>query len=60
MNAHYILKKTLFIFIKNIEGIDEWPYSWPDGEISYRLNNFTNDMKKESYQIMAITIALRA
>ena len=59
MNAHYILKKTLH-FYENIEGIDEWSYSWPDGEISYRLNNFTNDMKKESYQIMAITIALRA
>ena len=53
-------EKTSLHFYENIAGIDEWPYSWPDGEISYRLNNFTNDIKKESHQIRAVTIALRA
>ena len=52
-------KKSLH-FYENIEGINEWPHSWPDGEISYRLNNFTNDIKKESNQIRAVTVALRA
>ena len=53
-------EKNSLHFYENIVGIDEWPYSWPDGEISYRLNNFTNDIKKESHQIRAVTIALRA
>ena len=46
-------------FTDNIEGIDEWPHSWPDGEISYRLNNFTNDISKEAHQLRAVTVALR-
>jgi len=46
-------------FTENIEGIDEWPYSWPDGEISYRLNNFTDDISKEYRQRRAVTVALR-
>ena len=52
-------KKSLH-FYENIEGIDEWPHSWPAGEISYRLNNFTGDIKKESNQTRAVTVALRA
>ena len=46
-------------FRENIEGIDEWPNSWPDGEISYRLNNFSSDIL-ERWQTRAITVALRA
>jgi len=46
-------------FTENIEGIDEWPHSWPDGEISYRLNNSTNDIEKESHQKRAVTVSLR-
>ncbi|MCH9657213.1 matrixin family metalloprotease [archaeon] len=40
--------------------IDEWPHNWPDGEISYRLNSYTDDIKKKSYQDRAVTVALRA
>ena len=47
-------------FHENIEGIDEWPHSWPEGEISYRLNNFTEDISKQSFQHRAVTVALRA
>ena len=43
---------------ENIEGIDEWPHSWPDGEISYRLNNFSSDFRKR-WQTRAVTVALR-
>ena len=43
---------------ENIEGIDEWPHSWPDGEVSYRLNNFSPDFR-EKWQIRAVTVALR-
>lgn len=39
--------------------IEEWPYSWPDGEISYRLNNFTKDIDSEKLQLRAVTVALR-
>jgi len=46
-------------FTENIEGIDEWPHSWPDGEISYRLNNVTGDISKEDNQRRAVTVALR-
>ena len=47
-------------FTENIEGIDdEWPHSWPDGEISYRLNNLTQDITKESHQHKAVTVSLR-
>jgi len=47
------------VFKENIEGIDEWPHSWPDGEISYRLNNYTTDILKR-WQTRAVTVALRA
>ena len=47
-------------FTENIDGIDEWPHSWPDGEISYRLNNFTGDISKESHQHRTVTVSLRA
>ncbi len=45
-------------YFENIEGIDEWPHSWPDGEVSYRLNNFSDDFSKR-WQIRAVTVALR-
>ncbi len=48
-----------FKFTENIEGVDEWPYSWPDGEISYRLNNHSLDFA-EHHQLRAVTVALRA
>ena len=49
------------VFTENIEGIDnEWPHNWPDGEISYRLNNLTKDITKESFQHRAVTVSLRA
>jgi hypothetical protein len=40
--------------------INEWPHSWPHGEISYRLNNYTDDIAKESWQDRSVTVALRA
>lgn len=43
---------------ENIEGIDEWPHKWPDGDVSYRLNNFSEDFK-DKWQITAVTVALR-
>jgi len=43
---------------ETIEGIDEWKHSWPDGEVSYRLNNFSTDFR-EKWQIRAVTVALR-
>ena len=46
-------------FKENVEGIDEWPHKAPEGEISYRLNNFSEDFSKR-WQIKAVTIALRA
>lgn len=39
--------------------IQEWPHSWPLGEISYRLNSHSDDFKK-SWQDRAVTVALRA
>lgn len=39
--------------------IDEWPHSWPHGEISYRLNNRSTDTKAK-WQERAVTVALRA
>jgi hypothetical protein len=42
------------------ERINEWPHSWPHGEISYRLNNYTNDIEKEEWQQRAVTVSLRA
>lgn len=47
-------------FHENIEGIEEWPHNWPDGEVSYRLNNLTGDISKETHQHRAVTVALRA
>jgi len=44
---------------ENIEGIDEWQHSWPDGDISYRLNNYTGDTLPR-WQTRAVTVALRA
>ena len=42
------------------ERITEWPHSWPHGEISYRLNNYTDDIVKENWQERSVTVALRA
>lgn len=47
------------LFSENIQGIDEWPHSWPKGEISYRLNNLTKDITKEWWQHRSVTVALR-
>ena len=43
------------------ERINEWPHSWSPlpRELSYRLNNHSNDMKK-GWQDRAVTAALRA
>ena len=38
---------------------NEWPHSWPLGEISYRLNNYTDDIVKEHWQERSVTVALR-
>ena len=47
-------------FADNVDDrIIEWKHSWPDGELSYRLNSFSNDLKKE-WQTKAVTVALRA
>lgn len=45
-------------FTENITGIDEWKHSWPEREISYRLNNFSDDFEHK-WQIRAVTVALR-
>lgn len=47
-------------FTENIEGVEEYPYFFPQGEVSYRLNNYTKDILKEPHQDRAVTIALRA
>ncbi len=39
--------------------IQEWPHSWPHGEISYRLNNYTDDIAKEAWQTRSVVVALR-
>ena len=39
---------------------EEWPHSWPHGEISYRLNSYTPDIASEVWQERAVTVALRA
>jgi len=41
--------------------IDEWPHSWKPlpRELSYRLNNFSDDTK-QTWQTRAVTVALRA
>jgi len=45
-------------FTENVEGIDEWPHKWPDGEISYRVNNNSMDFDV-GYQKRAVTVAFR-
>jgi len=53
------LQKSLK-FADNIDDkIDEWPHSWPKGELSYRLNSYSDDTNK-MYQTRAVTVALRA
>lgn len=49
----------LMMFKENIEGINEWPHSWPDGEVSYRLNSYSTDFSERN-QLRAITVSLRA
>jgi len=46
-------------FAETLDNQSEWPHSWPDGEVSYRLNNFSEDFSKK-WQIRAVTVALRA
>jgi len=38
--------------------IQEWNKSWTEGTISYRLNNFSDDLKGR-WQTRAVTVALR-
>jgi hypothetical protein len=45
-------------FTDDLEGLNEWKHSWPEREISYRLNNFSDDLK-EKWQTRAVTVALR-
>ena len=53
-------KKGRIIAFKEIgANITEWPHSWPDGEVSYRLNSYSTDFSERN-QIRAITVALRA
>lgn len=54
------LGSRLLKFSDNLEGIDEeeYPHSWPEGEVSYRLNNNSMDFEV-SYQKRAVTVALR-
>jgi len=47
-------------FTENIKGLTEWQHSWPDGEITYRLNNYTGDIAKAELQDRAVTVALRS
>jgi len=39
---------------------DEWPHNWPNGIITYRLNNLSLDIEKKEWQIRAVTVAFRA
>lgn len=52
--------KAGIIFKDSLGGLNEWPMekNWPDGEVSYRLNNFSEDFKKE-WQTRAVTVSLR-
>lgn len=47
-------------FKDGIEGIQEWPENknFPEGDVSYRLNNFSSDFSR-NWQIRAVTVALR-
>lgn len=40
--------------------IDEWRYRWPDGIVTYRLNNLSPDIENRKHQIRAVTVAFRA
>lgn len=52
-------KKSKIAFTENIiTGINEWPHSWPDGVVSYRLNSYSSDFSKRN-QLRAVTVALR-
>jgi len=51
--------KKRITFKENLgSNITEWPHSWPDGEVSYRLNSYSTDFSERN-QIRAITVALR-
>lgn len=55
-----IAKKGKIVFTENLEtGINEWPHSWPDGTVTYRLNNYSTDFSARN-QLRAVTVALRA
>ena len=47
------------VTFRQSEEIEEWGKYWPDGEVSYRLNNFTRDIDKEYHQLRAVTGAWR-
>ena len=52
-------RKDRILYTENIDpAIEEWPHSWPDGEISYRLNSYSTDFSSRD-QLRAVTIALR-
>lgn len=38
---------------------DEWPHKWEQPIITYRLNNYTKDIKKRKLQERAVTVAFR-
>ena len=40
--------------------IDEWKHRWPDGIVTYRLNNLSLDIENKAHQIRAVTVAFRA
>lgn len=40
--------------------IDEWKHSWEGPVITYRLNNFSNDIEERKHQTIAVTVAFRA
>lgn len=44
---------------KSASTTTEWKYKWEKPIITYRLNNFTNDMEKRKDQIKAVTVAFR-
>ena len=48
-----------FEFRDNVVNQTEWPHSWPHGELSYRLNNLSEDFDKK-WQPLAVTQALMA
>ena len=51
--------KEKILFKEDLEGLNEWPHSWPDGEVSYRLNSYSTDFSERN-QLRAVTVALRA